>query len=451
MPAVVFCDLLQPKEKNKIGVPVATAVGLGAIIGAGIFVLSGTAVALAGADALIAFIIVGVLAIIEALELGELGSLMPEVKGASYSYTYKAFGSELGFMTGMLRYMGLATAVSVIALGFGSYLASLAGISSASYPVFFAIALIAVLAVVNLFGIKKAAETDLALVLIKLGILGIFIAFALYIAFTGVHSNLSGITFDLSGNGWNGIFAASVVVFFAYSGYQAIASISSRIKGGSSGYVTSILSAVVISIVVYLLVVVGLLILLPPSAYNISGDPLSHALKISGAPSYLSILIDIGALVATASAAVAMILSASLSLYQMSSDHLLPKFLKRYDNKSGAALNGILVTAVISMLMLFTGNIYVIASIANFGIMFNYLLIGFDVIHFRRRNVKSPFRIPLYPYLPLLGIFLLLVFFTGLPKEALVVGTLAIILLLIVYYFLREIKEKKVVRVKLFD
>ena len=107
-----------------ISVPLATAVGLGAIIGAGIFVLGGTSIALAGADALIAFIVVGLVATILALEMGELSSLMPDVKGASYSYTFKAFGSGLGFITGIFRYLSLAISISVVSLGFGAYLSS---------------------------------------------------------------------------------------------------------------------------------------------------------------------------------------------------------------------------------------------------------------------------------------------------------------------------------------
>ena len=98
------------KDKKFISVPVATAVGLGAIIGAGIFVLSGTTIALAGANALIAFVLVGVLAIIIAMELGELGSIMPHAKGASFSYIYEAFGSEMGFITGILLYFSFSTA-----------------------------------------------------------------------------------------------------------------------------------------------------------------------------------------------------------------------------------------------------------------------------------------------------------------------------------------------------
>ena len=257
--------------------------------------------------------------------------------------------------------------------------------------------------------------------------------------------------FSTSGGAFAGIFAASVVVFFAYSGFQSISTITDRIKGGSKGYVKSILAAVIISIIVYVLVVVALLLLLPPSAYKISADPLSYALKVGRAPSWLLFLIDIGALIATASATIAMILSSSRSLYQMSTDRLLPRFLRKYNKKSDAAENGIIISAIIGILMLFSGNIYVIASIANFGLMFDYLLIGFDVIHFRRRGAKADFRMPLYPYLPIVGIVLLLAFFTGMPKEALVVGVILIMALLVVYYSLREAREKKVIRVKLFD
>ncbi|MDE1851163.1 MAG: amino acid permease [Candidatus Micrarchaeota archaeon] len=440
---------MKDEDRNKIGIPAATAVGLGAIIGAGIYVLSGTAVALAGAYALVAFIIVGILAIIIALELGELGSMMPYVRGASYSYTYKAFGSELGFITGMLRYMALATSISAIALGFGSYLSNLIGVQVATYAIPFAIALIIVLSIVNLLGVKKAAMTDLVLVTIKIGILLLFVAFALFIAFSKTHfmhinTGLS------SGIGAGSIFAASVVVFFAYSGYQSIASLTDRIKGGAKGYVRSILSAVLISIVIYILVVMALLILLPPASYKVSADPLSYALKSSGAPAWLHYAVDFGALIATASAAIAMLLSSSRSLYQMSADRLLPRFFMKYDRKKDAAQNGIIVSALIGIAMLFSGNIYVIASIANFGLMFDYLIINFDVIHFRRLGKKAPFRMPLYPYLPAVGMILLIAFFTGLPKEALVVGVIAVLALLTIYYLAREVEEKKVIRVKLF-
>lgn len=436
---------------KKISVAAATAVGLGAIIGAGIFVLSGTAIALAGAYALAAFLLVGVLAFIIAMELGELGSLFPNVKGAAYSYTYKALGSELGFITGILSYVSFATAIGAIALGFGSYLASFIGASAQTYAIPFAIALIFALSVVNLRGVKKAAQADLWLVAIKIGVLLAFVCFALYAALEIPGIGLSNLSFAQSGGTLGGIFAASVAVFFAYTGFQAISSITDRIRNGTRGYIKAILSAVGISIVLYVLVVVALLLLLPASAYKITADPLSYALLHVNAPVWLFTLVDIGALVATTSAALAMILTASRALYQMSEDRLLPGLLRKYNPRTDAAVNGVIISAVIAVLVLFAGNVYVIAAISNFGLMFAYVVVGFDVVHVRMRNMQAPFRTPLYPYLPLLSIALLFALFAGMPAEALMIGVVLIMALIGVYYALREIRKKKTIRIKLFD
>ena len=140
------------EDGKSISMTVATAVGLGAIIGAGIFTLSGTAIALAGGWALFSFILVGLVAIIVALEIGELCSIMPTLNGATYSYVYEAFGSELGFITGVFLYFSFASSVSVVALGFGSYLSNVLNLSAATHAVYFAITLIAVLAAVNMLG-----------------------------------------------------------------------------------------------------------------------------------------------------------------------------------------------------------------------------------------------------------------------------------------------------------
>ena len=444
---------MQPVAKDKlISVPLATAVGLGAIIGAGIFVLSGTSIALAGADALLAFIVVGLVATILAFEMGELSSLMPDVKGASYSYTYEAFGSRVGFITGIFRYLYLAVSISVISLGFGAYLSSILGISGSTYSIPLAIMLIGVLSVLNLLGIEKAAEADSVLVVIKIGILILFIGFAVVVAFTGVGRGAgSHFSFDLSVGGFQGIFAASVAIFFAYSGYQSIATFSGRIKGGGNGAAKAILAAVLISITLYLLVVIALLLLLPPSSYQIAADPLTFALNNSGAPSWFSLLIGIGALIATTSATLAMILTSSRSVYQMSADGLLPKVLMKYNPKKGTAENGVILTAVIATIMLFAGNVYLIASIVTFSLMFDYLVVGFDVIHFRRLGRRSSFRTPFYPYLTVMATVILIIFLLSLPVEALILGLTMFILLLMVFQLLTRSKGKNDRFGKLFE
>ena len=433
---------------NSISVLLATAVGLGAIIGAGIFVLSGTAISLAGAYALIAFIVVGIVAIIVALEFGELGSIVPHASGATYSYVYKAFGSELGFVTGILKYFNWATSISVISLGFGAYLATLFGANSL-YDIPLAIVLIFVLAIVNLLGVKKAAKADLVLVIVKLLALLAFVIFALLFVFNSGIS-FSNFTVSPEQGTIGSIFAASMVIFFAYSGFQTVATLTPKIKGGPNAAGRAILYAVLASTVVYVLVVFCMMLLLPVSQYGLAADPLTQALQNVSAPLWLFYVVDIGALVATASAALAMMISSSRMLYQMGQDRLLPRFFRRYNKKRDVATNSVILSSIIAIIALFAGNLFVITSISNFGLLFAYLMTSFALIHFRRIKQIGTFRVPLYPYLPVIAIGALLLFFIGMPNEALLFGVFMIIISILVYYFFREIDNKRVIRIRLF-
>lgn len=132
-------------------------------------------------------------------------------------------------------------------------------------------------------------------------------------------------------------------------------------------------------------------------------------------------------------------------------DGLLPKIMRRYRADRDVARNGVLISAAIAVVMLFSGNIYVIAVISNFGLLFSYIMAGFALIHFRRHGRGGSFRVPLYPYLPILAIFVLLSFILGLPNEALVLGTIMTIGLLMSYYFLKEVEKKGPVKIRLFE
>ncbi len=435
---------------KKISVSVATAVALGAIIGAGIFVLSGTAIALAGSYALIAFIFVGIVAILIALQLGELGSIMPKAKGALYSFVYEAFGSQLGFITGVILYFSFATAISAVALGFGSYAASFAGLSS-GYAIYFAMALIFILSIVNIFGIKKAAKLDFGLVVVKISILAVFIAFAAVLAFSGAsHFTLSNFATPASKTGLAAIFAASVAIFFAYSGFQAISTFTSDVEGGARKAAMAILYSVLISIVVYVLVALALIMLVPASKFTVVADPLAFALNYAHAPAYISIIVDIGAMIATTSATLAMVLTSSRVLYQIGKDKLLPSPVTKFNRSRDVAVNGVIISAVIGVVMLFSGNIYVIAAISNFGLLFSYMMGSFAVIHFRRIKKFGSFKTPFYPYISIISIIAIMAFIIGMPKEALVIGVMLIISLIVVYYAIVEIDEKRPVKEKLF-
>ena len=433
-----------------MSVAVATSVGLGAIIGAGIFTLSGTAIALAGDWALFAFILVGLVAVIVALEIGELCSLFPNSNGATYSYVYEAFGSELGFITGIFLYFSYASAISVVALGFGSYLANLLGISVGGSTSYFAIALIVVLTLVNLVGMRKAARADFVLVIIKILILLAVAGFAiLYVWHNGSATNFFALTG--SSSGIKGVFGASVAIFFAYSGFQAISTFAQSVKGGAKSAARAILLSVSISMVLYILVAVALLALVPASSFSINADPLAFALHNSHAPGTLLTVVDIGALIATASASLALLLSSSRILRQISLDGLLPKMMRVYDEKRDVARNGVLISSMIGILMLFSGNIFVIAAISNFGLLFSYLMASLSLVHFRRLKRRGSFIIPIYPLLPIVAMISIIAFIAGMPLEADVVGVIMILSLITIYYALREYQEKEPVKVRFFD
>ncbi len=436
-------------KDGKISMGLATGAGLAAIIGAGIFVLSGTAIALAGANALLAFVIVGIVAIIIALEIGELGSILPNTKGASYSYTYKAFGSELGFITGIVQYFSYASGIAVIALGFGSYLSSLFGITAIIYSTIFAIVLIIVLAIVNLIGIKSAVESDFVLVIIKVVVLLAFIGFALLYAF-GNNFSVANFQTTAAQGGISSLFAASIVIFFAYSGFQTVSTFTSKVRGGSKKAAMAILYSVIISIALYVLVVLALILLQPTSQYAITADPLATALIATNAPQWMLIIVGIGALIATASATIARILASSRVLYQMAEDKLLPKPLARFNKKRDVATNAVILSSIIGIVMLFSGNIYQIAAISNFGLLFAYMMASLALIHYRKRGIVGEFKMPGYPYLPVIAIVALLLFMIGMPTVSLIIGVIMVFALIIIYYTLREVESKKIVRVKLF-
>ena len=428
-----------------ISVSTAMAVGLGGIIGAGIFVLSGTAISLAGPYAILAFVAVGVLALIVSREFGLLTSVMPNAKGASYSYVHKAFGSELGFVTGIIQYFGYSTTVSAIALGFGSYLHGLIGVQLGIGSVGYAIAIIIVLALVNLLGVKGATKTESILVAIKIGILMLFIGYTLYFVFGASHFSAANFTPLPSQTTPSAFLAACIAIFFAYTGFQSITTLTSRIKGRAKGAASALEYAVGISIVLYVLIAVSLMLLVPAGKYTVSADPLNFALSASSAPSWFVVLIGLGALVATASATLSIMLGSSRVLHQMSEDRLIPAVFRHYDKKRDVSISGIVTSAIIGIVMLFSGNIYVIASISNLGTLFSYIMASLAVIHFNRKGiVKEPV------YLSIVAIAFLLLLILSLPTIALSIGIGLLLLLLVVYYSLREVENKKVVRIRLF-
>lgn len=433
----------------KIDIKTAVAIGLSAIIGDTLFVVTGIPISQDGATALIAFFAVGVIAMLIALVLGELSSMMPKTKGVSYSYSSRAFGSELGFITGILLSFAYCATISAVSFSFGAYFLSMLGIAaSVQYQIMVAAALIIALALINMYGLKETARLDIIMVIITL------LTAALFVAYAFLHGNWSmpfgGLQLP-SRDAVTGFSEAITTIVFAYAGFQALTGLTNEIKGKGIASSAAMIYAIAISIAVYLLVALGILLLVPSTLEGTGAQPLVTALAYAHAPFLVSTLVDLGTLVAIAAATMVIMLTVSRLIYQIGKDGLLPKITRSFSNDTGAAVSGIWISATVSIVLLFSGSVYTILSLSNFGIIFSWMMACFALINMRRRGRVGKFRAPLYPYLPLIAIAACVIFIFGLPRSALAVGVILILALMVIYSTISELKYRNVPRVRLFD
>ena len=432
--------------KSRISIKGATLMALSAVIGSTIFVITGVPLYFAGYLALPLFIIVGILSLFFALEFGELSSDMPNEKGAIYSYVNRSFGSELGLITGVLLYTAYCSTIAAISLSFGSYIASLLGFASAA--LLLSVLLIIGIAAVSLSGIKNSIGINYMLVIFTLGVIALFVIYAF--AKGMGRFPIANFSNSQQQNGIGSLFEASTIMVFAFAGFQTITSFTKDIYDKGRGAAKAMVSAVAIGIAAYVLVSFSLILLVPASAFGTSANPLLFALESSGAPPPLMDTVSIGAAVAIAAAVLVITITASRLVYQMSKDGLLPTFFMSYEKRRDIAKNGIITTAAASLLLLFSGNVYIIASISNFGLIFSWLMASFTLVSRRRLGRRPDFMAPFYPILPVVAIFAALLFMVGMPQESLTIGIIMILLLIITYYFIVEFKQRRVPRLRLF-
>jgi basic amino acid/polyamine antiporter, APA family len=415
---------------RKLGFAQAVAVGLGNIIGAGIFVLAGSAINASGPGALVAFAITAALAISVGLNTAELSSKYPGLQGGVYSFAKETMGDTLGFLVGWFRLIAYAVSGAAVALGFSGYLISLGVSNTVYYPT--AALLIAVLALVEVRGIRLASELEIGLVIVKILGLGIFLAAVFELArytpanFTPVFPN-----------GGLGVLMAANIAFFAYSGFNTIATLTPDVENGEKTVPRAIITSIVISTVLYVLVVLGLLIALDWRSYGVASNPLSLALANIQAPSAVSYAVDIAALAATFAVTLSLIIAGARTTKQMGEDKLLPPALGR-----GSKTPGLLV-AVIMIASLALGNVETIALVANFGIVFSYMLTGIQVAISRRTPTTSAFRSPGYPYVQIFSVLLSTIMLLALGAQSLMLGAATLFVGIVVHATYMHVKAGK--------
>ena len=207
------------KLKRSLDLKDAVAVGLGAIIGAGIFVVTGVAAGVSGPSFIIGLLIAGTIATFNGLSSSQLAAVYPQ-SGGTYEYGYRLLTPSLGFSAGWMFVLSKLSAGGIVAIGFGSYFHQLIPYFS---PIEYSIAAIVLLTFANLWGIQKVGTINIAIVLITLLSL-------LYFVVGGIPSVDKTNFIPFAPFGWKGIAESAAILFFAFTGYARIATLAEEVR-----------------------------------------------------------------------------------------------------------------------------------------------------------------------------------------------------------------------------
>ena len=375
----------------------AYTLGLGTMIGAGIFVLPGIVAGRAGPASMVSFMIGGAVALLAALSLSEIATGMPKA-GGSYYYVNRALGGLFGSIVGWGMWAGLMFATAFYMLGFGQYLAGL-------HPVFPVIASALVMGVlltlVNYRGVKETGSLQNVIVIVLVVLIIGFIAFGLVAIDPALLD-------PFAPEGWGAVGLTAGTVFVAFIGFEVIATSAEEIKDPGRNLPLSMIAAVVTPTVLYVLVMLVSTGVLPVEALETSNVPVADV-----AGEYLgglgSLAMILGAVLATVSSANASILSAARVNFAMGRDRLLSDWLNQIHQSHRTPYRAILATGGVILLLIASPlPIDTLADVAAFSFLVTYALVHVSVVVLRRAepdNYDPDFRIPgpLYPAVPILG------------------------------------------------
>jgi APA family basic amino acid/polyamine antiporter len=397
-------------------------VGIGAIIGAGIFVVLGVAIGYAGPAIVISIIISGIVASFTAFSFAELGSALPK-EGGAYEFAFELISPFAGFVVGCLWLFAQIVAGAAISLGFASYFVTI-------FPAFSlkTVAVVAALALtgLNLLGIKQSATVNNVLVIMKIAILCLFIGFGV----SQIHpQNFS----QFSPNGSFGILQGASFIFFAYLGFGRIATLGEEVKNPERNLPLSVLIALIVSIVIYVLTGLTATGLQNYKVLARSGSPIAEAAKVTGNFTLVA-AVSLGALIATASVLLTNLLGLSRVAYAMARNNQLPKSIAKVSSRFGTPYVSILAMGALLTILTYALNLKEAAAITSFAILCVHLTVNLSAIRLRKKmSGSTKFKMPFYPLVPSLGLLSCIILMFSLPSESWIVAAVVVIAATILY------------------
>lgn len=418
-----------------------TAMGIGAIVGAGIFVLTGTAAAqYAGPAIMLSFVLAGVACAFVGLCYAELAAMLP-VSGSTYTYTYATLGELFAWIIGWDLILEYAMGAATVAVGWSGYAASLLrGVGIAIPPALAAApgtevrladggtvtgivnlpAALIVLALTAMLvaGTKESARLNNIMVAVKLLVVLAFIALgAAHVATANWQPFVPDNTGAFGHFGPSGILRGAGVVFFAYIGFDAVSTAAQEAKNPQRDMPAGILGSLGICTLLYIAVAAVLTGLVPYTELNVA-DPIAKGVDAIGLP-WFSTLIKLGALAGLTTVILVLLYGQSRIFFTMAQDGLLPGLFARvHPRLQTPHLSQMLIGGIVAVVAaLFP--IHVLGEMVSIGTLFAFILVCSAVIYLRRSDAGAfrPFRVPGVPVVPVLGILFCLLLMAGLPLD----------------------------------
>lgn len=387
-----------------------TFLGVGAIIGAGIFVLTGIVAATQTGPAIVfSYMLAGFACAFSALSYAELAAAIGGC-GSAYGYAYAGFGELIAWIVGWDLLLEYSIAVSAVSVGWSGYAKDLLKAMHVYLPssiltgplnggVFnlLAFIIIVTLTVLLSYGVKSSARFNNAMVLVKLIVIFLFI----FIASTEV-STANWVPFNPFG--WTGVVQGASLIFFAYVGFDAVSTAAEEAKNPQRDLPIGIISSLFICTILYIIVSGLLTGIVHYSSLNVS-SPISHAMLILG-HKVAAAMIGVGAIAGLTTVMLVLFYGLSRVFLAMARDGLLPRYFSVVNDKTKTPVRIILLCGVLMASLSAIVPIDDLAELVNIGTLFAFIVVCSGVLILRQTqpDLVRPFKTPFMPYVPVLGI-----------------------------------------------
>lgn len=418
------------------------SLGVGAIIGTGIFVLTGTAAANhAGPALVLSFVISGLGCAFAGLCYAEFASMIP-VAGSAYTYSYATLGEFIAWIIGWDLILEYLFGAATVAVGWSGYVVSFLAdlgmhippaLSSAPFvhdangwhatgaimnmPAVFIIVLMTTLLVI---GIKESANFNNVIVFLKVSVVLLFIAFGISYV---VPDNWVPFIPENEGTfgkfGWSGIFAGAGVIFFAYIGFDAVSTAAQEAKNPQKDMPIGILGSLVVCTILYIAVAAVLTGIVHYTELNVPA-PIALAIDKTGQSLvWLKPIIKIGAIAGLSSVVLVMLLGQPRIFFSMSTDGLLPKGLSKVHPKFQTPYITTILTGTVAAIVAGLFPIGILGELVSIGTLLAFVIVcaGIIVLRRKRPDLERPFKTPLVPIVPILGAIICFAQMYALPTD----------------------------------